>query len=63
MLAYNKQDETWYRVSYESCDNVFISDIHNFSMDVPREYGCVRIWFNSEVRLTPPASSVIGQGK
>lgn len=60
VLGYNKKEEVWCKVSYEQCDNMFISNIRNFNMDIPRDLGCIRIWFNDVIELSPPASSVIG---
>ena len=62
ILGYDKKEEIWCRLSPQQCDNMNISHVRNFDMDIPSDLGCIRIWFDNDIVIFPPSSCVIGYG-
>ena len=48
---------------YSGSDAFHITSILNANIDIPSEFGCVRLWFNEPISVSYPASSICGYGK
>ena len=64
VLGYDKAEKKHYRLDKESgSDDFSIWDVYGTQMDVPNEYGCVRVHFREPLRVDYPQSSVMAYGK
>lgn len=64
VLGYDKKEDMWYRLDSDGESDVFdIMQIYAVNIDVPSEYGCIRICLSEPVEISHPASSILAYGK
>lgn len=64
VLGYDKVEKKHYRLdSVCGSDDFGVSQIYSAHIDIPREYGCLRMHFSEPVSVRYPASSVLAYGK
>lgn len=64
VLGYDKNTKKWYRLDSEGESDTFdILQIYKVNIDVPREYGCIRIHLPEPVEISYPESSIFAYGK
>ena len=60
LLGFDKSTKTWYKISSRVADVIDSYEPMTWSIDIPTEYNCVRIFFRKPVYIhdTIPLSSV-----
>ena len=63
VLARKFDSETYYRISQEQCDVLNLLYINQVCVDIPDDFGCVRISSDSPIEIRFPASAILGYGR
>lgn len=62
VLARSFYEKSWHRISLDDCDVFDLLKVNSVGIDIPCEYGCVRISSQQNIEILSPTSSIRGYG-